>query len=366
MRNEASAAAVLANYKLHRVRLELAPPIGDSQVKFDVHWLTVLELINEDGLAGVGFEVRQGKPTPALNELNAQFKYNMWSALQGTNPFGEALKISRPRGGNVGAATFPLAVETAVWDLVGKLADLPLYRLFGGTSPEVPAYGSTLDFHLDDDEFRQRLGGFKRMGFKAVKIKVGHPDVAWDLKRMAIAMDVMGRDADLMIDANEAWSPKEAIRRSRIYKDEGFDIFWIEDPITREDYAGYAELRGQIPFTRINTGEYLGFSGKRRLLESGGVDVLNVHGSIGVSRAAAHLAGDFGIPVALGNTILEAGVHLAASLPEVLYLEFSDLAWNKLAKTPVIFQDGKAIAPDRPGHGIELDRDALAEYSQPG
>lgn len=91
------------------------------------------------------------------------------------------------------------------------------------------------------------------------------------------------------------------------------------------------EADGDFP----NTGEYLGFSGKRRLLEAGGVDVLNVHASIGMSRAAAHLAGDFGIPVSLGNTIMEIGVHLAASLPEVLYLEFSDLMWNTLAKEPV-------------------------------
>ena len=83
------------------------------------------------------------------------------------------------------------------------------------------------------------------------------------------------------------WSPKEAICRSHIYNNAGFDVYWIEDPITREDYNGYEQLRGELPFLRINTGEYLGFHGKRRLLESGGVDVLNVHGSIGSSRAAA-------------------------------------------------------------------------------
>jgi L-alanine-DL-glutamate epimerase-like enolase superfamily enzyme len=168
-----------------------------------------------------------------------------------------------------------------------------------------------------------------------------------------------------MVDANEAWSPKEALYRAHRYRDEGFDIYWIEDPITREDYQGYARL-AEIPFTRINTGEYLGFSGKRRLLESGGVDVLNVHGQIGASRAAAQLAGDFGIPVGMGNTLLEIGVHVAASLPECLYMEYSDLEWNRLAKEPVRFEGGYAFAPDRPGHGIQLDRDALKKYSEPG
>ena len=78
-----------------------------------------------------------------------------------------------------------------------------------------------------------------------------------------------------------------------------------------------------------------------------------------MSRAVAHLAGDYGIPVSLGNTIMEIGVHLAASLPECLYLEFSDLIWNRLTKQPVQFDNGFALAPDRPGHGIELDQDAI-------
>ena len=354
----------LADYTLHRVHLKLRLPIGDSQVRFTDHWMTVLELATDDGRTGVGFELQQGMPTPALAQLRSQFEHSAWPRLKGANPFGEALRIARPRGGNVGAAALPLAVETALWDLVGKAAGLPLYRLFGGTDPQVPAYASTLDFHLSDDEFRARLGEFLAMGFRAVKVKVGHPDAAWDLKRLAIARDVFGADAHLMVDANEAWSPKEAIRRAHLYRDEGFAIYWIEDPITREDYAGYARLSAEIPFTRINTGEYLGFGGKRRLLEAGGVDVLNVHGRIGASRAAAHLAGDFGVPVALGNTILEIGVHLAASLPECLYLEYSDLAWNRLAREPVRFDGGHAFAPDRPGHGIEPDRDALGEYSE--
>ncbi len=360
-----STASLLSAYKLHRMRLPLAMPIGDSQVEFTEHWMTVLELFTGDGRTGVGFDLQQGKPTPGLAQLQAQFEYDMWPSLQGEHPAGIAHRISRPRGGNVGASTLPLAVETAAWDLTAKLADLPLYRLLGGKNPRVPAYGSTLDYRLDDGQFRRRLSDFKNMGFTGIKIKVGHPDVEWDLKRLAIAREVMGPEAKLMVDANEAWSPKEAIRRCQIYLDMGYDLYWVEDPITREDYAGYAALRTALPMTRINTGEYLGFSGKRRLLESGGVDVLNIHGSIGMSRAAAHLAGDFGVPVSLGNTLLEIGVHLAASLPEVLYLEFSDLTWNKLAKEPIHFENSMAIAPDRPGHGIELDRDALQEFSCP-
>ena len=69
--------------------------------------------------------------------------------------------------------------------------------------------------------------------------------------------------------------------------------------------------------------------------------------------------------ISLGNTVLELGVHLAASLPECLCLEFSDFVWNEIAVEPIRFADGFAFAPDRPGHGIELDRDKLAFYSRP-
>jgi L-alanine-DL-glutamate epimerase-like enolase superfamily enzyme len=356
----------IAEYTLHRVHLELPRPIGDSQVRFVDHWITILELTTDAGLTGVGFELQQGMPTPALPQLKAQFEYRAWPALKGANPFGEALRITRPRGGNVGAAALPLAVETALWDLLGKSLGLPLYKLLGGKSPRVRAYASTLDFPLSDEDFRTRLGEFRQMGFRAVKVKVGHPDIAWDLQRLAITREVFGSQSDLMVDANEAWSPKEAVYRARRYRDEGFDIYWIEDPITREDDAGYRRLAAEIPFARINTGEYVSFSGKRRLLEAAAVDVLNIHGVIGASRAAAHLAGDFGIPVALGNTILEIGVHLAASLPECLTMEYSDLPWNRLAEEPVRFENGWALAPNRPGHGIALNRDVLKKYSAPG
>lgn len=355
----------IVDYRLHRLHIELPLPIGDSQVRFTDHWMTVLELKTAAGLSGVGFELQQGVPTSGLNQLNVQFEHSHWPTLKDAEPLSQVLKLGRPRGGNVGASPMPLAVETALWDLVGKQQNLPLYRLFGGTQAKARAYGSTLDFRLSDGEFQARLNDFREMGFQAIKIKVGHPDPEWDLRRLGIAREVMGADADIMVDANEAWSPGEAILRMQLYHDEGFRIFWIEDPITREDYEGYRVLCSEVSTSRINTGEYLGFSGKRRLLESHAVDIVNLHGHFSQTRAAAHLAGDYGIPVSMGNTILELGVHLAASLPECIYMEYSDLAWNRLAKEPVRFEDGFAIAPDCPGHGIELSEDVLAEWACP-
>ena len=355
----------IIEYALHRLHLPLREPIGDSQVRFVDHWMTIVELKTDAGHSGVGFDIQQGLPTASLSDLQAQFEYGVWPTLRDGSPIGLALRISRPRGGNVGTGHLTRPVETALWDLIGKQQQLPLYQVFGGENPRVPAYGSTLDFPLDDAEFRNKLGRFREQGFTAVKTKVGHPDIAWDLRRLAIVKDVMGADVRLMVDANEAWTVKETLIRLHAYRDAGHEIFWIEDPITREDYDGYARLCAELSFTRVNSGEYLGFSGKRRLLEQHAVDVLNVHDSISVTRAAASLAADYGVSASLGNTILELGVHLAASLPECLCLEFSDLVWNEIAAEPVRFADGFAIAPDRPGHGIELDRDKLKFFARP-
>ena len=352
------------DYQLHRLRLPLREPIGDSQVRFEEHWITVLELFTQEGLAGTGFDLQQGNPTASLEDQKAQFEYGSWPDLQGADPVGLALRIERPRGGNVGVGFRSLMVETALWDLVGKRLDMPLYQVFGGTNARVSAYASTLDFHLNDNIFRQKLERFYNQGFRSVKIKVGHPNINWDLRRLKIAREVM--PGHLMVDANEAWSVKEAVQRLHRFRDEGYDIFWVEDPITREDYLGYAQLCKALPFTHINTGEYLGYSGKRHLLEAHAVDVLNVHGSVAMTRDAARLAAEYGVPVSLGNTILELGVHLATSLPECLYLEFSDLRWNDLAKQPILFEEGSAIAPDRSGHGIELNRESLSRFAEPG
>ena len=158
----------ITDYQLHRLHIELPLPIGDSQVRFTDHWMTVVELIDESGRSGVGFELQQGLPTAGSEQRQAQFEYAHWPALQGSEPASQVLKLSRPRGGNVGATPLPVAVETALWDVLGKQLEQPLYRLFGGTDPKVRAYGSTLDFHLTDNEFRARLGDFRGMGFRGI------------------------------------------------------------------------------------------------------------------------------------------------------------------------------------------------------
>ncbi len=112
----------ITDFSVHRCRIPLDRPIGDSQVIFTEHFMTVLELKTDDGRTGVGFELQQGMPTSAVAQLEAQYRYNGWSGVVGQSPLGMAMRIERPRGGNVGAGVLGLATETAMWDLAAQQA----------------------------------------------------------------------------------------------------------------------------------------------------------------------------------------------------------------------------------------------------
>ena len=339
--------------------------IGDSQVRAEFCYAGVLELRTDSGLTGTGFFLNLFYPLPDRAELERVFRTEAFPGLRGQPPLGMIHRVLRPRGGNTRALPhgFGEAIDQALWDLAAQQAGLPLYRFLGGTDPRVRAYASGLDFHLSDAQYVQFFRQAHALGFRAFKIKVGHPDLAWDLKRLQLLKDAVGPGATVMVDVNEAWTPKEAIRRLHAYHDAGHDILWIEDPCLREDYEGLRQVSEAVPFAHINTGEYLDLTGKRRLIAGRGVDILNVHGRFSDVLRAAWLAAEYGVRVSLGNTFLEVGVHLAAALPEADWLEYSFQNYNHLATTPIEFRDGYAIAPDRLGHGLTLSdaarRDAV-------
>ncbi len=277
-------------------------------------------------------------------------------------------RITRPRGGNNRALPFNFAeaINQALWDLHAQQLGLPLYHLLGGTDTRVRSYASGLDFHLSDDDFQAFFAATKAKGFDAFKIKVGHPDAAWDLHRLKLLTEVVGADATIMVDANEAWTPKEAIRRLHLYRDAGFPILWIEDPCLRDDYEGLRQVGEAVPFAHLNTGEYLNLHQKRHLIEARAVDILNVHGTVSDVMKAGWLAAEYGVEVSLGNTSMELGVHMAIALPECRWLEYSFHNNAFLLETPVRVEAGWAYAPEGPGHGLRLSEAARKEFRTPG
>ncbi len=168
---------------------------------------------------------------------------------------------------------------------------------------------------MTDAEFTTFFTRAADAGFRAFKIKVGHPDPAWDLHRLDLLKQTVGPDAGVMIDANEGWSAKEAATRLALFRHAGHDLIWVEDPIMRDDFDGLRALSAAHPWTQINSGEYLDVSGRARLLMARATDIINLHGRIPEVMRVGWLAHELGIPVAMGNTTLELGVHTGAALP---------------------------------------------------
>jgi L-alanine-DL-glutamate epimerase-like enolase superfamily enzyme len=357
----------LAEFRITRFQFRRDRTIGDSQVRADEANVAALELIAEDGLSGLGFLQTLFTPLPDQAEIERVFRGEVWPGLQGERAIGLVHRVNRPRGGNQRAYSLPFheALQVALWDLAAKQAGLPLHKLLGSRRARVRAYASGLDFHLTDAEFEALFAHADAIGYRAFKIKVGHPDFDWDLHRLNLLAKTVRPGAQIMIDANEAWGAKEAAVKLEAIRRAGFDLLWVEDPILRHDFDGLRELRQNAPWTLVNSGEYLDAAGKRALMAAGGTDILNVHGQVTDVMRIGWLAAELGIPVSLGNTFLEMGVHMACALPEVEWLEYSFQNFDHLVDEPVRIADGWAYAPDRPGHGLVLSELARRDWARP-
>jgi len=357
----------IAEFRITRFQFARDRVIGDSQVRTDEVNAAALELIADTGESGLGFIQTLFVPLPDQAEIERIFLTEAWRRLEGEPPAALVHRVSRPRGGNQRGFTLPFseALQQALWDLAAKEVKLPLWRLLGGSRDRVPAYASGLDFHLSDDAFVELFGHADAIGYSAFKIKVGHADFERDLHRLELLRKTVRRGARVMIDANEAWGAKEALAKLEAIHRAGHDLLWVEDPVLRTDFDGLRLLRQGAPWTEINSGEYLDVAGKRLLLDANATDMLNVHGAVTDVMRIGWLAAERGIPVTLGNTFLELGVHMAVALPEVGWLEYSFQNFDHLVEEPIEIRDGYAYAPARPGYGLALSEAARRKHARP-
>jgi len=355
----------ITGYEIRHFAVPLDRSIGDSQIDpIDNYELAYLELETDVGLTGIGIDgVNFGGDVPLLQGYLATQFNPLGEDLCGKAPAALLHRQSRGRGGQYGDSQFTRMIDFALWDLVAKHHDLPLYELLGASEAHVDAYASGLAFHHDSEATRRIYQQFADRGFVDAKVKVGFDTIEEDIERLQLVDEVFDGCRRLMADANEAFSPKEAIRRVRAYADAGFDLYWIEDPATRTDIEGVQRVADALTDTHLNGGEYVDLVGKRELLEARAVDILNVHG-ISSGQAAATIAHTYGVPLSVGNTPADLGAHIAAALPECRFVESSMSSVTDLLSDGIEFNNGQAILPKTPGHGIALDESVATQYEQ--
>ena len=357
----------ISSFELTRFQFARDRVIGDSQVRIEHVNIAALELIDDAGNRGLGFVQSLFEPLPALADIQRIFAAEVWPGLEGQHPLALVHRVNRPRGGNQRAHSLPFheGIQVALWDLAAKQQHMPLHKLLGARRDKVRAYASGLDYHLSDEAFVAFFAHADAIGYPAFKIKVGNPDFEWDLHRLKLLSKAVRPGALIMVDANEAWGAKEAIVKLEAIRRAGYELLWVEDPILRSDFEGLRLLRESVPWTMINSGEYLDAAGKRALMLAGGTDILNVHGQVTDVMRIGWFAAEIGIPVSLGNTFLEVGVHMACALPEVEWLEYSFQNFDHLVDEPMLIKDGWIYAPDRPGHGLVLAKSARQDWARP-
>ena len=280
----------------------------------------------------------------------------------------------------------PWPIELALWDIAGKAAGLPLYKLLGGKRDRLPAYASTGELRPKD----QRVEDVLRMrdeGFRAVKLRFHSAHAPDDLPTLEAVRQAVGDSMTIMIDANQGWrypgdvSPhrwdlRTAIAMARAMEE--FDVYWLEEPLWAYDYDGLAELRRQANI-RIAGGELnLGLHEFREYLRHGCLDVYqpdaSFAGGITTARTVAGMAHGAGLmfaPHTWSNGIgLMANLHLAAAMPNCPYIEFpyDPPNWTPEFRDFVLTEpiridaDGNVVLPDKPGLGIELDEEKCRRY----
>ena len=254
--------------------------------------------------------------------------------------------------------------DTALWDALAIAAGVPLARFLGATPRPIPAYNSC-GLGLTDDlgALAAEAETLLAMGnFTAVKLRLGYPTRAQDIAAVRAVRAAIGDKALLMVDYNQALSLPEALERGAALDDE--DIYWLEEPIRHDDYAGAARLTRELK-TPMQIGENFSLpAGLAVALDQNCSDYvmpdLERIGGVSGWREAAELAGERRIPMS-SHLFPEVSAHLLCATPTCHFLEYVDWA-NVLLQEPLTIVDGHAVTPERPGNGLVWDEQAVERY----
>jgi L-alanine-DL-glutamate epimerase-like enolase superfamily enzyme len=342
-------------------------PEADGTLAWDTTTVVAVR-VQSEAHTGIGWTYASAAAAGVVEE-------HLASVVEGADalsPGGANEQMSRAvrNVGRQGVAACAIsAVDVALWDLKAKLLDLPLHRLIGTVRHSVPVYGSGGFTSYDDATMRRQLEHWVgEQQIPRVKIKVGErwgTEEARDLRRMALARDVIGDDADLFVDANGGYHRKQAVRVARRAADCG--VTWFEEPVSSDDLDGLRAVRDRVDCD-VTAGEY-GYDLPyfERMSGHGAVDCLQIDvtrcGGVTVFMRAAAVAAAHGLDVS-AHCAPSLHAAVATATPNLRHIEwFHDhVRIDGLLFDGALDPYGGTITPrdDAPGIGVEL-RDADAD-----
>jgi D-galactarolactone cycloisomerase len=335
------------------------------------HRSTVIVRVTVDGIVG---EAYAGDEDSSLLEIERIINDELAPALIGQDALAveRCWELARPatfdilrdrRLGLVACA----GVDLAIWDLIGKALGQPLWRLWGGYRNRLPmiAIGG---YYADDADIAAEVHELQEMGLAGMKFKVGGRSAAQDAERFREAREAGGPQFMLAADANQGWTPQEAIAFARLVSDQ--DLLWLEEPCRwHNDHLAMRDVRFQSG-ARVCAGQSeFSAGGCRDLMVAGAIDVCNFDSSWSGGptewRRVAAMAHAFDVMMT-HHEEPQVSSHLLASIPHGGYVECfhpdrDPIWWGLIANRPPL-RDGMLELSERPGLGWELDGDYIERY----
>jgi L-alanine-DL-glutamate epimerase-like enolase superfamily enzyme len=334
----------------------------------------ILKIHTDEGIVGLGCP---GYAVPP------NFESWIKPQLIGKDPFAIEQHARMLRMANTG-----WGVEIALWDIIGKAAGQPLYKLWGGYADRVPAYASFVEVRTPD----QRAEDVQRIqaeGYQAVKLRLHDWTMKEDLAQVEAVRQAVGDRLAILVDANQAqqpgtpspepgpvWTEQRAVQTAREL--ERLGVYWLEEPLDRYNFEGLSRLCAAVDILIAGGENNVGLHEFRWLIEQNCYDLIQVEAlrseGIGQLRKVAALAELHHKLVAPhhggGGIGLAAHLHLCAAIPNASYLELwhdppcmtGDVFQWYLQEPLRIDSDGMIAVPQKPGLGIELDEEKLARY----
>jgi D-galactarolactone cycloisomerase len=368
-----ASSLVIDRVETIALRAPLARRFSGSAYSMSNRCTIVVRLTTADGIEAVTYsgdtDAEQGLITgiihdelaPAILGRSARDPEGRWRDMEpATND------ILRDRGLALQAIA---ALDTAIWDALGRAVGLPLYRMWGAVTDAVPISVIGGYYHLDAAETAETVRRYVEQGFGGLKFKVGGRGPAEDAARFQVARDAAGPDFVLMADANQGYTLAEAVDFARRVAE--LDLHWFEEPCRwTNDRRWMRDVRYQAGVAVCAGQSETTLRGLRDLVMDGAIDVSNFDASWAggptIWRKAAGLCAAFGVRIG-HHEEPQVSSHLLASTPDHAFVECFDeerdpFFW-RLTDMATRVADGRYRLPDRPGFGIELDWDYVGAHA---